>query len=118
MFTRQVRMQSIERADDMAADVKRQARNACLAFLALTDLVAIIVATSRLTVSPHVLLGAVHRFLELFVLAFGFDWLNPKCHWLLHLVDSLNSVGWLLNCFVLERKHQTPKICHCEKEHD
>ena len=49
------------------------------------------------------------KFLEMFTNAFGFEWLTPKCHWLLHLPETLKSHGRLLNCFVLERKRRVPK---------
>ena len=81
----------------------------CLAFLALTDIVEIIVGTARNDVRPEQLLGRVHKFLELFVAAFGYDSQVPKFHWLLHLPEILARLGFLLNCFVLERKHRMGK---------
>ena len=82
---------------------------ACYALLALVDLVDLVIATTRIKVSPARLLGAVHRFLKAFTDAFGFEYLTPKCHWLLHLPESLERFGFLLMCFVLERKHRVPK---------
>ena len=82
---------------------------ACHALLFLIELAHLIVATARIEVSPAKLLGLVHRFLEAFTAAFGFEWLTPKCHWLLHLPETLKRLGKLLNCFDLERKHRVPK---------
>lgn len=85
------------------------APRACTSLLCLCDLVELIVATARLTVTPDMLAAEVHRFLKAFVDAFGFEWLTPKAHWLLHLPDHLARFGRLLNCFALERKHRIPK---------
>ena len=85
------------------------APRACTSLLCLCDLVELIVASARLTVTPDMLKAEVHRFLEAFVAAFGFEWLTPKAHWLLHLPDHLARFGRLLNCFALERKHRVPK---------
>ena len=81
----------------------------CTAFLALVWVVDLIMASSRITVSPQQLLNAVENFLELFKDAFGVEWMSPKFHWLLHLPGVLRKNGKLLNCFCLERKHRTPK---------
>jgi hypothetical protein len=83
--------------------------NACLAFLALVDVCELIASTVRYDVQPAKLLGKVHRFLELFVAAFGLEWMTPKIHWMLHYADSLEKNGRLFNCFCLERKHKVPK---------
>ena len=66
-------------------------------------------ATARITVRPEKLETAIHCFLEAFVAAFGFEWLTPKAHWLLHLPRQLARYGRLMNCFALERKHRVPK---------
>ena len=81
----------------------------CLSFLALADIVEIILSTSRNQVRPEMLLARVHRFLQNFVDAFGYNAQTPKFHWLLHLPECLLRFGLLLNCFVLERKHRTAK---------
>ena len=81
----------------------------CLAFLALTDIVDIIMSSSRNDVRPEQLLARVHQFLQMFVESFGYDNQIPKFHWLLHLPEVLVRLGFLLNCFVLERKHRVAK---------
>jgi hypothetical protein len=81
----------------------------CAAFLAFVDVVDLITNTQRFTVSPHALRDAVHKFLSLFTETFGFEWLTPKFHWLLHFAKSLQVLGVLLNCFALERKHRIAK---------
>ncbi len=81
----------------------------CAAFLAFVDVVDLITNTQRFTVSPHALRDAVHKFLSLFTETFGFEWLTPKFHWLLHFAKSLQVLGVLLNCFALERKHRIEK---------
>ena len=81
----------------------------CYAFLALADVVELIVASSRTPLQPKTLLTAVEKFLQLFKTAWGCCWMTPKFHWLLHLHDQLGKLGNLLNCFCLERKHRVPK---------
>ena len=83
--------------------------NECAAFLALAEIVDFITAATRNNVQPETLLGSVHRFLELFVAAFGYEWLTPKCHWLLHFAKHLSRLGYLPDCFALERKHRIGK---------
>ncbi len=82
---------------------------ACDALLALIHVAETISSSHRVTVSPAVLLGSVHRFLDCFTTAFGYEWLTPKAHWTLHLPETLQRFGRLLNCFALERKHRVPK---------
>ena len=82
----------------------------CETFLALANIVELIVACGRGNVSAPQLLTAVETFLALFAAAWGFRWMVPKFHWLLHLPTILeNWAGVLLNCFCLERKHRVPK---------
>ena len=81
----------------------------CRAFLAMADMIELIFSTTRLKVDPETLKASVELFLELFVRAYGYDWMIPKFHWLLHLSIILGRFGVLLNCFALERKHRVPK---------
>ena len=92
-----------------AAGANENCVKACQAFLALIEVCELIASTVRHTVQPAMLLGRIHRFLELFVGSFGYEWLTPKFHWLLHYADALAKNGRLFNCFCLERKHRTPK---------
>ena len=71
-FTRTVLLSS---ADDAGEDV-------CQAFLDLALVCELIADTSRVVVAPEMLLGAVHRCLETFVKAWGYEWLSPKFHWM------------------------------------
>ena len=81
----------------------------CYAFLALCDLVDLIVAASRMRVAPDKLLTSVETFLDLFEKAWGIEWMTPKFHWLLHIPNQLRMFGFLMACFCLERKHRVPK---------
>ena len=83
--------------------------SSCEALLSCIEVAQLAIATSRTNVRPERLLGVAHRFQQNFTSAFGFKWLTPKCHWLLHLPETLKSHGRLLNCFVLERKRRVPK---------
>ena len=82
---------------------------ACDAFLALADVVDFIVVSARSHLDPTKLDDAVEKFLDMFVDAFGIEWVIPKFHWLLHFGDHLKRFKVLLNCFVLERKHRWAK---------
>ena len=79
---------------------------ACNAFLAFAALADCVVAIARGAVSPGQLRDAVHKFLDRFVAAWGYDAMTPKCHWALHLPRELARFGTLLSCFVHERKHK------------
>ena len=83
------------------------------AFLNFVEVIEIIIAASKSNVAPGQLLEAVETFLASFVAAFGFEWMTPKFHWLLHMHRYIGKWGTrflgLLNCFCLERKHRVPK---------
>ena len=81
----------------------------CRAFLALVHVVDLIYVSARAHVKPGELLKEAERFLELFAEVWGYDWMIPKFHWMLHYSDHLHAWDMLLNCFCLERKHQVPK---------
>ena len=83
--------------------------SAISAFLALVQVCELVADSVRYDVLPAELLGKVHHFLELFVAAFGYEWLTPKMHWLLHYAEALLKNKRLFNCFCLERKHKVPK---------
>lgn len=61
------------------------------------------------TVTSADLAAAVSAFLEAFVSEFGYDRLQPKFHALLHLPIELFTFGFLLSCWVHERKHRMVK---------
>ena len=63
--------------------------NECYAFLALVDVIELIVASLRTSVQPEKLLAAVEKFLQLFRDAWGCGWMTPKFHWLLHFYDHV-----------------------------
>ena len=81
----------------------------CAAFLALVDVIELIVASSRVAVQPQKLLTAVERFLQYFKDAWGCEWMVPNNHWLLHAWRQLANNNKLLSCFCSERKHRVPK---------
>ena len=81
------------------------------AFVALVDVIDLIMATYRMDVPAAQLLAVVENFLDLFKKAWGCEWMIPKFHWLLHFPAQLSATkfGKLLNCFCLERKHRVAK---------
>ena len=52
----------------------------CHVFLAMLDMIDVIVSSPKHRVEPAHLLAAVHKFLELFVHVWGFEWTTPKFH--------------------------------------
>jgi hypothetical protein len=84
-------------------------RAECLCFLALVDVIDLIFTTPHGMVSPAELLEAVELFLAMFKKLWGVEWMTPKFHWLLHYSSHLARLGYLLNCFCLERKHKVAK---------
>ena len=89
----------------------------CDAFPALVDVVDLMMGTSRISVPADRLLDAVEEFLQLFADVWGFEWMTPKFHWLLHLADQLRTLKRLLNCICPERKHKVPKRYATELTH-
>ena len=85
------------------------ARQACDAWISLVDVVELILMAAHGNVPSSALLTAVEKFLEIFAKAFGYDYMTPKFHWLLHFPDILKRMRALLMCFCLERKHRMPK---------
>ena len=67
----------------------------CNAWLALADLVDIVIASARITITPDKLRAAAEIFLQTFVTAWGFDWMTPKFPWLLHFGDILELFKFL-----------------------
>ena len=59
----------------------------------------------RAAVEPAHLDRLVEMFLDLFVAAFGFDYMPPKNHWLLHFGDHLQRHGF--------PGHTLPRVALC-----
>ena len=81
----------------------------CVAYLALADMIEFIISVPKGNVTPTLIRASVHKFLSLFVDAWGPEYLFPKMHWLLHFGTELQNFRVLLSCFVHERKHRMIK---------
>ena len=81
----------------MRPGIDRACTHACQAFVALVTVCQLIVDTARYEIDPAIFWGSVHRFLHSFVNAFGWEWLTPKAHWMLHYPDVLMKRGRLFN---------------------
>jgi hypothetical protein len=55
------------------------------------------------------LLTLQSKSLQLFVEAYGKDWVRPKHHFQFHIASQVSSTGAFLDCFCAERKHQAVK---------
>lgn len=84
-----------------AAGEDTECRNACQAFMAFAAVRQLVSEAARSSIEPAELLGKTHGFLELFVAAWGSEWLMPKCHWVLRCPEILEKLGRLFNCFCL-----------------
>ena len=76
----------------------------CEAMLALITVIETLMQAPKIKPDPTWLLSLCERFLDLFKEAWGYDFMIPKFHWMLHYHTQP-----LLNCFCLERKHRVPK---------
>ena len=83
--------------------------SACMAFLAMADVVEFLWCSGRRPLDAAKLDAMVEKFLDLYVATYGCEWLTPKFHWLLHFGDHYRKHQLLPNCFVLERRHRVPK---------
>jgi hypothetical protein len=79
------------------------------AYIALSNLIDCLSLANRGCVTPNMLLQSAERFLALFTASWGFAYLCPKFHWLLHFGDHLEQFKTLIACFVHERKHKLIK---------
>ena len=78
----------------------------------IVSLVAVLVVVEMLqgikcfATDPDDLARAIKRHLDLFVAAYGMDYIRPKHHYVLHLPSSLRKFGFILSTFTHERKHR------------
>ena len=79
----------------------------CECFLRLADVIDLLLATQRGTVTADVLETTIVGYLESFAAAHGNDIWIIKFHHMLHFIKYLRAFGFLPNCIALERKHKT-----------
>ena len=78
-------------------------------YLALCDVIDCLSCFARGKITPEAVQRCVHTFLQLFCDVFGFEYMTPKFHWLLHFGDYAKRFGMLVACYVHERKHKMVK---------
>ena len=78
-------------------------------YLALCDVIDCLSCFARGKITPETIKRCVHTFLQLFCDVFGFEYMTPKFHWLLHFGDYAKRFGMLVACYVHERKHKMVK---------
>ena len=61
--------------------------------------------------SVETLQQAIRNHMANFLDAYGLDCFKPKHHFAMHLPAQIQRDGLVLDCFVLERKHQMIKAC-------
>ena len=86
-----------------------QAAHSALSFLALMEVIDMLHASMRSATDPAALAAVCRKFFERFIISYGQEQTLPKHHYLLHLSQSLKSVGFILNCFTHERRHKLVK---------
>ena len=58
----------------------------------MLEMIDIIVSTPKRRTEPSKVLAAVHKFLDLYVNAWGFEWTTSKYHWPLHRAEFLQKM--------------------------
>jgi hypothetical protein len=81
----------------------------CRCYLALANLIDLVMGTATLAIDPNDLRDAVTQFLQLCIEAGWRQHMHPKFHWLVHLPHHLDRFGFLPTCWVHERKHKLVK---------
>lgn len=81
----------------------------CKAYLLLADVIDMLTAVPRGTVTPARLRRRVRAFLQGCEAAGWRSCMHPKFHWLVHLPRHLEQHGTLMTCWVHERKHRMVK---------
>jgi len=81
----------------------------CEAYIALCDVLDLLVFVARGNVSWQQLNTAIDTFLKACITAGWRSYMHPKFHWTIHLVRELQKFGMLLTCWVHERKHKMVK---------
>ena len=82
---------------------------ACKAYLAVCDVLDLLVAVPRGVVTPEMLSDAIDVMLNACIAAGWTDNMPPKFHWCIHLPHELRRFLTLLSCWVHERKHRMVK---------
>jgi len=59
---------------------------------------------------PHAITDAIIAHLVQFKATYGVEHWRPKHHYAMHLGEQVAQFGTLLDCFVVERSHQLPKL--------
>jgi hypothetical protein len=115
---RQVKMQASEALTIMPVMAFRVVRViaptgscplACSVFIAMHALMELLLAVPHGFVTEAMLLESVEHFLQTFRSVYGPELMHPKFHALLHLPEELGRCGFLLTCWVHERKHKVAK---------
>ena len=81
----------------------------CKAFVALADVIDLLVMTPLGRVQPVQLQDTIRLFLNFCLDAGWKTYMHPKFHWLVHLPKHLAQFGCLPTCWVHERKHRMVK---------
>ena len=82
---------------------------ACIAYVAMADMLDLLASVPLGVVTPDMLRQHVKKFLDSCLAAGWGDYIHPKYHWLIHLPKHLASFGGLPTCWVHERKHRVVK---------
>ena len=79
---------------------------ACLAMVALGDIVDALQASGLRLTSPDDMRILIRTFMDACVAAGWEEFMIPKFHWLLHFPRNMIRWGTAVSCFVHERKHK------------
>ena len=88
----------------------REVRLTAQSLVRALNLLELCHSSMRGSICPDTLHNYVVDHLQAFKLAHGEESVLPKHHYMLHVAQSRRETGYLLNCFVLERKHKGIKL--------
>ena len=83
--------------------------NACKAFVSLESCLDALQSIPYGNVDANEFRILTNSFLDLMLINNWKDWLHPKFHWVVHLPRELEFFGFLVTCWVHERKHKVVK---------
>jgi hypothetical protein len=93
----------------MPLDVGTDLKAACNSYFLVCKVLELLMRIPRGNVSPNDLHFAIVSHMDAFKQVHGDASCVPKCHWALHLSAMLEQHGFLVSCFVHERKHKEIK---------
>lgn len=94
---------------DIYEDASDHLKLCCKSFYALCDVLRILTCLGKYDISGKQLHSAIHEHFSRYQAVYGVETVRPKHHMATHLGQMLRAKGFLVSCFVHERKHRAVK---------